>query len=157
MDWIITLPKSISWTDYQRELDAVKDFTAVMNYRLPFRAGVKRGDRCFLVWRGYVRGWMRVTADLNSCQQGFVCGITHKEWPAGFYIHRSGPFHYTEPLKMSGFRGIKKAQKDVSELKEIPPEMCGENGPWIKATIELDLSRWLSPNSRLILKENQGE
>ena len=33
-DIVITLPKSIKWSDYSKELDEVKDGSSVMNFKL---------------------------------------------------------------------------------------------------------------------------
>lgn len=55
-DWIITLPKTIKWEDYKKELDACRDGKTLMNYRLPRRVYAEEGDRCFVTWFGIVRG-----------------------------------------------------------------------------------------------------
>jgi len=114
MDWIITIPKTISWEDYVKELDAVKDFNQEMNYKLPFKPKeLIAGDRCFVTWNGKVRGWMFITK--VSRKDAFTCSTTGKEWPAGWYISRSGPFTYVEATDFLGFRGIRKYEKG-SEL-----------------------------------------
>ena len=35
-DIIITLPSNIEWSDYEKELDAVKDESQIMNFKVPF-------------------------------------------------------------------------------------------------------------------------
>ena len=107
MDWIITLPKTIQWSDYEQELQTVRDFSQVMNYRLPFRPKeMTIGDKCFVTWDGKVRGWMLITGIKET--DGYICTTTYKDWPAGTYMERSGPFHSTENTPFPGFRGIRK-------------------------------------------------
>ena len=109
MDWAITLPKNIEWEDYEQELLFVEDWTGVLNYRVPFKVGVKEGDRCFLVWRGQVRGWMEIMG-IDHCPDGFACEVTGKQWPPGYYVQRSGPFHKVDGPAMTGFQGIRRIQ-----------------------------------------------
>lgn len=33
---VVTLPSSEQWEDYQKEMDAVKDYSQVMNFKVPF-------------------------------------------------------------------------------------------------------------------------
>lgn len=105
-DWVITIPQTVKWEDYQRELDAAADCSQTMSYRLPHRVGVDVGDRCFVVWRGLVRGWMCIVNAGNM--PAFKCTTTGVEWPAGFFINRSGPFHPVQGPAMKGFRGIRR-------------------------------------------------
>lgn len=115
MDIVITLPQKIEWADYQRELDAVADGNGVLNYRIPgtsFTLDTVKGNRCYLVWRGAVRGWMEITG-VDCKGEGFTCMTTGKWWPPGVYIQRSGLFHYlAEPIFMRGFRGWRKAPEE---------------------------------------------
>lgn len=107
MNWIITVPKTIQWSDYEKELEAVRDFGQVMNYRLPFLPKeMSIGDRCYVTWNGKVRGWMLITGIKKS--DGFICTTTYKQWPEGFYMERSGPFHKVPETPFPGFRGIRK-------------------------------------------------
>ncbi len=108
-DWIITIPQDIEWKDYARELAFVEDWSGVLNYRVPFRPKVEEGDRCFVVWRGRVRGWMEVVG-VEHYPDGFTCETTGRQWPSGFYILRSGPFHEVDGPAMKGFRGIRRYQ-----------------------------------------------
>jgi len=110
VDWIITIPKTVSWDTYQQELDAARDWKVVLNYRTRyFPKEMTRGDRCFIVHDGQVRGWMEVVG-LDETK-GFTCRTTGIEWPAGKYIQRSGPFHPVSGVEMQGFRGIRKYEK----------------------------------------------
>jgi len=88
-DIIITLPQKIEWKDYQRELDTVSDFSHVMRFkvgRLPKQNII--GNRCYLVWRGKIRGWMTITGMKTG---SFTCSTTGTKWKGNF-IERSGPF-----------------------------------------------------------------
>lgn len=106
--WALTLPQRIEWADYGRELTAVADGKSVMNYRTA-RApkDMKPGDRCYVVHRGRVRGWMAVT-DVVNRDEPWTCSTTGAQWPAGTYVQRSGPFHPVEhDWPMQGFRGVR--------------------------------------------------
>jgi hypothetical protein len=108
MDWVITLPRTVDWEEYEKELAAVADGKAVLNYRVRgFPKDMKPRDRCFLVWKGQVRGWMRITGLVDAVVP-WKCEVTYRKWPAGKYIQRSGEFHRINGPKMVGFRGVRK-------------------------------------------------
>ncbi len=103
MDIVVTMPRQVDWRIYEEELKAVDDWKGELLYRVSQPPQVFPYDRCYLVWRGAVRGWMSL---LSACpRDGFHCTITGKWWPAGNYLVRSGPFHRIEPIPMRGFRG----------------------------------------------------
>ena len=114
----ITIPKSIKWEDYQKELDAVADWSQELNYKvnnLPTK--VQKGDRCYLCYDGYIIGWMTITF---IGQKKFRCTTTGKDWDYGNYISRSGPFHrLKQPTPCKGFRGFKYVNfGNMSESKK---------------------------------------
>lgn len=111
MDWVVTVPKSTDWSTYQKELDAVKDGVYQMNYRLPhIPKGMSVGDRCFIVYDGFVRGSMKVVG-INYLPKPWTCTTTGYVWQPGWYVARSGVFTVCDPLiPMKGFRGIRKMQ-----------------------------------------------
>lgn len=107
-DWVITVPKTVRWSDYEKELQAVASGEDALNFRLPYKPkGIAEGDRCFVVYDGYVRGWMRVVG-CEERSQGFTCQTTGVEWRPGVYVQRSGAFHKVEPVPYKGFRGIRR-------------------------------------------------
>ncbi len=107
-DWVLTIPKSVNWSIYERELAAAADGSQVMNYKTRFiPKGMRKGDRCFLVHDGRVRGWMAIVG-LEDRAEPFTCSTTGRTWPAGKYIQRSGPFHKVDGPAMIGFRGVRK-------------------------------------------------
>ncbi len=108
MNWVITIPKTVKWSDYQKELDTVADGSVVMNYRTRyFPKEMKVGDRCYIVWNGMVRGWMEITG-MGTSYKPWVCTTTGVSWPAGKYIERTGEFHPVDGPAMTGFRGVRK-------------------------------------------------
>lgn len=119
-DWVITVPKTVAWNDYERELAMVADGNAEMRFKVPphFKSA-KSGDRCFVVHDGQVRGWMEVTG-LEKFDKPWQCSTTGTEWPAGTYLKRSGPFHPVEGKPMRGFQGIRRYEsvKDQDEQTE---------------------------------------
>lgn len=117
-DWIITLPQKVEWEDYARELRVVERPGKVLNYRVPhFPKALKVGDRCWLVWRGMVRGWMEIVR-LEHWSTGFRCSTTNTQWPAGKYIQRAGLFHAVSGPYMRGFQGIRSFPAGADLLKE---------------------------------------
>lgn len=114
MDWISTLPKQIRWDAYEQELKAVLDGSQEMMYRVRCcPKNIQEGDRWFVLWNGYVRGWMSVTGVVQIGQ--FQCTTTGKVWPPGWYIKRSGQFHHIEPIPMKGFQGYRKFNQTGEE------------------------------------------
>lgn len=103
MDIIITIPKSINWEDYQKELDAVKDGSKVMNFKVNNFPKTKPGNKCYLLYNGFIRGWMEI---VGLSTDVFTCTTTGKEWN-GKFIQRSGLFHKIEPIPMKGFQGFR--------------------------------------------------
>lgn len=101
----ITIPKTIKWEDYQKELDAVADYSQEMNFKVPFLPkDVKVGDRCYLCYNDEIIGWMTIS---SLGPKSFDCTTTGKEWEGNF-ISRSGPFHKLKtPTPCKGFRGFR--------------------------------------------------
>lgn len=108
MNIVITISKTIPWEEYEKELKAVEDGTQQMNYRVSaIPKNTKVGERCYLLYDGYIRGWMTIT-DMGTLKDGFDCTTTQEHWRPGNYICRSGKFHYLKnPVKMRGFRGYR--------------------------------------------------
>lgn len=102
---IITLPSSESWEKYEQELNKVKNYKSVLNFKVHnFPKGIHKGDKCYLVYRGWIRGWMEI---VGFSEKDFDCTTTGKTWK-GKFIERSGPFHYIEEkLPMKGFQGFR--------------------------------------------------
>ena len=104
----ITVPKNISWSDYEKELADVCDGNMEMNYKLssyPKRIAV--GDRCYVVHNGMIRGWMTITG-IEQRDESFKCETTGRIWNSGVYVKRSGPFHdLSNPVPMKGFMGYR--------------------------------------------------
>jgi hypothetical protein len=104
MDIIITLPSNITWKDYERELNDVKNGKSVLNFKVNnFPKLSKVGDKCYLNYKGNIIGWMYIT---GLSEKEFTCSITGKKWD-GKFIERSGPFYSIDPIPMKGFRGFR--------------------------------------------------
>lgn len=122
MDIIITIPQSISWKEYEKELKAVEDGTQVMYFRvpnLPKKANI--GDRCYICYRHLVVGWMEIVYIGQA--PTFECTTTGTQWPAGNYIGRSGKFHYLKNPGITGggypgFQGFRYADPEWRTLEE---------------------------------------
>ncbi|MDD5649027.1 MAG: hypothetical protein PHF86_01200 [Candidatus Nanoarchaeia archaeon] len=103
-DIIITLPANIDWNQYNQELEKVKDYKNVMNFKVTnFPKESKIGSKCYLNYRGFIIGWMKI---VGFEEKEFKCSTTGKLWK-GKFIQRSGPFNKINPVPMKGFRGFK--------------------------------------------------
>ena len=102
---VIPPPSNIEWSDYEKELATVSDGRQSLNFKVSnFPKGIKVGSKCYLVHRGFVVGWMRVS---GMSEKTFRCSTTGKTW-SGKFIERSGPFHYRdEEIPMKGFQGFR--------------------------------------------------
>lgn len=88
MDIIITIPQSINWQEYEKELKTVEDGSQVMYFRvptLPKKANV--GDRCYICYRCFIVGWMEIVYIGQVLV--FECTTAGTQWPAGNYVGRS--------------------------------------------------------------------
>ncbi|MFW6233307.1 MAG: hypothetical protein ACOC3Z_01445 [Nanoarchaeota archaeon] len=104
MDIIITLPSSIRWEEYEKELNWVKDGKNVLNFKVNhFPKLAKVGDKCYLNYKGNIIGWMYIT---GLSEKEFTCDVTGKVWK-GKFIERSGKFNKIKPLPMKGFQGFR--------------------------------------------------
>jgi len=103
-DIIITLPKTISWSDYEKEL-AEAEKGAIMNYKvnhLPKESG--KGAKCYITHNGIIRGYM-IIHDLVP--NNFICSVTGKHWEGNF-IQRTGNFYGIKGrIPMAGFQGVR--------------------------------------------------
>ena len=101
----ITIPKTIKWEDYQKELDTVAYGKQEMNFKvaqLPTK--VKVGDRCYLCYNNQIIGWMRIS---YLGPKNFDSTVGNKHWE-GLFISRTGPLNKLKyPIPCKGFRGYK--------------------------------------------------
>lgn len=102
-DIIITLPRNIQWSDYEKELSAVEDYSNILNFKVSNFPKTQVGAKCYLVHNGNILGWMKI---VGLSEKEFTCGITGKKW-SGKFIERSGPFNKIEPIPMKGFQGFR--------------------------------------------------
>jgi hypothetical protein len=107
-DIVVTLPKHIKWSDYEKELDTVKDGVEVMNFKVPFLPKVSIGAKCYIAHDGFVKGWMEI---VGLSDKGFDCTTTGQHWD-GKFVQRSGKFNYIEPIPMKGFQGFRYIKLD---------------------------------------------
>lgn len=102
-DIIVTLPKNILWSDYEKELATVKNGDSVMNFKVNHFPKTNIGNKCYVVHNGIIKGWMKI---VGMKEKDFECSTTGRKW-SGKFIERSGPFHTMEPIQMKGFQGFR--------------------------------------------------
>ena len=106
MDIIITIPKTTSWEDYKKEIQACETSEeTMMCYKVHNTPrNTKVGDWCYVVYCGRIMGWMSI------CYIGYLshrhCTTTKRLMGDCYCICRSGKFHYLEEnIPMKSFRG----------------------------------------------------
>lgn len=80
-DIIVTIPKSIQWSEYEKELKAVEDYSQVMNFKVNHFPKTKPGNKCYLLYGGQIIGWMEIT---GISEKDFTCSTTGKQWKGKF-------------------------------------------------------------------------
>lgn len=104
MDIIITLPSNIEWSEYEKELERVKDGSEILNFKVNnFPTKTKVGEKCYLLYRGNIIGWMYI---FGFSKKEFTCSTTGKKYE-GKFIERSGHFYKIDPIPMKGFQGFR--------------------------------------------------
>lgn len=121
-DWVITIPHSVPWSVKEAEYkQAEQDPSITLNYKISYMPKCQPGDRLFVLWRKSVRGFHFIK-DVLDDKEGFKCTTTGHQWPPGIYIRRHGKYHPIDPIKMTGFRGIRAFQysdKDINMSSDI--------------------------------------
>lgn len=102
MNIAITIPQKIPWKEYEKELRAAEN-GSILNYKVRSFPKVEVGAKCYIVYKGIVKGWMKIT---GFSEKEFTCDITGKHWK-GKFVERAGKFHAVKPTPMAGFRGYR--------------------------------------------------
>ena len=103
MGIMITIPSTVTWKQFAEELRRAAEGEH-LNYQVqafPLHANV--GDRCYICYRGYLRGWHEIVA---FSEKAFTCTTTGKEY-AGKFIERTGKLQTDGKILMAGFRGFR--------------------------------------------------
>ena len=108
MDIIITIPKNIKWEDYEKELEKVKDGSEVINYKVNNLPKINIGDKCYIVYNGFIKGYMFI---VGFGKKEFICSTTGTKWQGNF-IERSGKFYKIKQIPMKGFQGFRYYKED---------------------------------------------
>lgn len=109
MDIIITLPKTIIWEDYEKEIDTVRHEGQTMYFKVPnLPSKTFIGDRCYLCYQNLIIGFMYI--NYIGKHPGFKCTTTGSDWQPGNYIGRGGKFYkMNDKIKYKGFQGFRYA------------------------------------------------
>lgn len=101
---LITLPSSIKWEDYEKELKTVEDESQVMNFKVPILPkDTSNIKRVYLLYKGNIVGWQKF---VGTSDKPFKCTTTDNNWD-GKFLQRTGPFHKIDPIPCVGFRGFR--------------------------------------------------
>jgi hypothetical protein len=106
---IISYPSNYDWEDYKEELKAAERGD-ILNFKVSnFPTKVKEGDRCYIVHKGFIKGWMTIC---GFSTKEFTCTTTGRKFKGNF-IERSGKFHYLEEkIPYKGFQGFRYFDPD---------------------------------------------
>lgn len=99
-DIVITIPKSIKWDEYKKELNAAEQ-GAILNFKVAHFPDVSNGSKCYICYNGNVIGYHIIC---GKSEKKFTCSTTGKIWN-GKFIERTGKFHEIKPIPMKGFQG----------------------------------------------------
>ena len=110
MDLLITIPKIITWGEWRDEYwdtiyhgRTLNHLISTSFYRLPRACLGSNDDRVYVVHSGFIRGYHRLQ-DIRFLD-AFTCQTTLKDWLAGYYLVRSGPFYPITPIPHKEFQG----------------------------------------------------
>ena len=101
-DIVITIPKSVKWDDYKKELYAAMN-GETLNFKVNAFPKTAAGKRCYICYCGEVIGYHVIS---GMSEKEFTCTTTGNEWK-GKFIERTGHFHMIEPVPMKGFQGFR--------------------------------------------------
>lgn len=105
-DIIVTWPKSRTLSSYLFELEHAELCDEVIGYKVRYKARVEKGDRCYMVHDGAIRGW----TEIHGVEWGDEFWNPHKQsyMGIGWFVVRSPVWHpLADPLPMKGFRGFR--------------------------------------------------
>lgn len=105
-DIIITIPKKIKWSDYQKELKIAEE-GEILNFKVSNFPKVVEGDKCYICHNGNVLGYHLIS---GLKEYNFKCSTTGREWK-GKFVQRTGKFHKIEHIPMRGFQGFRYMKK----------------------------------------------
>lgn len=101
----ITIPKSIDWIEYNKELIAAENGDT-LNFKVALTPTkiTPNLSRCYVVYNGKLIGYHIISGISTT---GFDCTTTGKHWD-GIFIQRTGKFTKLEnPIEFKGFRGFR--------------------------------------------------
>lgn len=101
-DIVITIPKSIKWEDYEKELKKAEQ-GEILNFKVKNFPKVSTGSKCYILYDGNIIGYMFIS---GLSKKKFKCSTTGKVWE-GKFIERTGKFHKIPPIPMKGFQGFR--------------------------------------------------
>jgi len=101
-DIIITIPKSIKWNEYEKELIAAEN-GEVLNFKTNGFPRTNIGSKCYICYNGNVIGYHIIS---GLSEKEFKCTTTGNIWK-GKFIERTGKFYKIDPITMKGFQGFR--------------------------------------------------
>lgn len=110
-NWIITVPKSISWDEYKEYLKECRKNPKKTREYMPVapNSKVEPGDRCYIVNNDLIRGYQVITHRVHL--KGHTNPMNNKKHTEGEFMRLEPVFHRINNLPMKGFRGLRRYNK----------------------------------------------
>lgn len=101
-DIIITIPKSVKWSEYEEELKAAER-GEILNYKVQYFPKTEIGNKCYICYNGFIIGYHKIC---GMSEKEFMCTTRNQAW-TGKFVERTGRLHKIDPIPMAGFRGYR--------------------------------------------------
>lgn len=103
MNIIITWPKTRPLRSYVEECHRAERLGQEINFRVPTRPDANAGDRCYVVYAGFIHGYHEVIGVQD--RDDVTDPISEEPMPPGIYVVRNPRWH---PMmgKQHGVRGF---------------------------------------------------
>lgn len=103
MNIIITWPKTRPLRSYVEECAEAERRGLHINFRVPTKPEVTMGDRCYVVYSGFIHGYHKIVAALE--RDDVIDPISGETMRAGIYIVRNA-LYFPNMGKQHGMRGF---------------------------------------------------
>lgn len=109
MDIVVTWPQDRHFAEYMRAIERARVLNQWVNFRVAKKPKkLNKGDRCYQVYDGKVRGWMTVWGVEERGENEVLDPHTEKYWRPGIYVMRVPNWHSLEDQpEMRGFQGFR--------------------------------------------------
>lgn len=99
--WYLSPDLTKCWlTSHPHEDDPYNKTVFIKPTWLRGQGPIDKGDRVYLVWRGYIRGWVPVTRKISVLKSWYCKELDH-QFPPGHFVVCKGPMVPCIPVPMA--------------------------------------------------------